>query len=125
MSHIWNLATGGFQKNASIAAYQSPLIEFIICLFMLIAGTSFSLIYCCSVGDFKKAYTNGEWRLYLGLLAISFLLITVNIIGTDQPIPGLIGATDIDHGPGVLDKARFAAFQTVSYDLYRILHHGL
>ena len=109
------LATGGFStKNASIAAYQSPLIEFIICLFMLIAGTSFSLIYCCSVGDFKKAYTNGEWRLYLGLLAISFLLITVNIIGTDQPIPGLIGATDIDHGPGVLDKARFAAFQTVS-----------
>ncbi|MBQ2599333.1 MAG: TrkH family potassium uptake protein, partial [Bacteroidales bacterium] len=39
-------ATGGFSiKNASIAAYDSPLIEILLIIFMIIASLHFGLIY--------------------------------------------------------------------------------
>jgi trk system potassium uptake protein TrkH len=40
------IATGGFStKNASIAAYQSPAIEFITSFFMFMAGVNYSLYF--------------------------------------------------------------------------------
>jgi len=40
------MATGGFStKNASIAAYDSPFIHYVITFFMFLAGTSFALTY--------------------------------------------------------------------------------
>ncbi|MCK5861901.1 MAG: TrkH family potassium uptake protein, partial [Candidatus Hydrogenedentes bacterium] len=71
------LATGGFStRNASIAAYDSVLIEGIIVLFMLIAGTSFGLLYCLSRKEWRKVLVNSEWRLYITIMALSALLIT-------------------------------------------------
>lgn len=109
------LATGGFStRNASIAAYNSPLIEWIICLFMIIAGTSFSLIYCFAVGEYKTVFKNGEWRVYLLLLLASVLLINLNILFSHQPVPGLIGAPATQGAPGFLERVRLVTFQTVS-----------
>lgn len=109
------LATGGFStRNASIAAYNSPLIECIICVFMIIAGTSFSLIYCFAVGEYKTVYKNGEWRLYLSLLLVSAVLISLNILFSHPSIPGLIGAPETHGDPGFLERTRLVVFQTVS-----------
>lgn len=109
------LATGGFStRNESIAAFNSPLIEGIICVFMIIAGTSFSLIYCFAVGDYKTIFKNGEWRLYLFLLLISVVLIVSNTLFSQQPIPGLIGTVEIHADPGILGRIRLVVFQTVS-----------
>ncbi|HOC69912.1 MAG TPA: TrkH family potassium uptake protein [Candidatus Hydrogenedentes bacterium] len=109
------LATGGFStRNASIAYYDSPLIECIISLFMIIAGTSFSLIYCFFVGEFRTIYKNGEWRLYLLILAASVVLITWNVSSSDQSIPGLIGQEEADTDMGFPGLVRLTAFQTIS-----------
>ena len=109
------LATGGFStRNQSIASFESPLIEGIIILFMIIAGTSFSLLYCVQKGEFPKALRNSEWRLYLFLLALSFLLISTNLFTTSIPLPGPIGSPESDFSPGYIERARMAAFQTAS-----------
>jgi trk system potassium uptake protein TrkH len=63
------MATGGFStKNASIGYYQSPYIEYVIIVFMIIAGTNFSLHYRLLRGDFKAHLKNNELLLFLGLI---------------------------------------------------------
>lgn len=70
------LSTGGFStKNASIAFWNdNPLIEYIISLFMFIAGTNFVLSYFIAKGAFKKAFKDEEFHIYLmGILALTVL----------------------------------------------------
>lgn len=109
------LATGGFStRNASIAAYDSIAIELIIILFMTIAGTSFGLLYCISRKEWRKVLANSEWRLYLIIMALSSVLITLNLIGAQGVLIG--EETDMEpmHAPGFFDAARMAIFQVVS-----------
>jgi trk system potassium uptake protein TrkH len=62
------MATGGFStKNASIGAY-SPYIQYIIILFMILAGTNFTLHYLAMLGKLKKVWQNEEFRNYLYIL---------------------------------------------------------
>ncbi|MFD1316765.1 TrkH family potassium uptake protein [Namhaeicola litoreus] len=61
------LSTGGFStKNASIAYWNDqPLIQYIIIVFMFIAGTNFVLSYYIAKGKFKKAFQDEEFKVYL------------------------------------------------------------
>lgn len=114
MCHTFaTLATGGFSTyNHSIAAFKSPLIEGIIIVFMIIAGTSFSLLFCLSRGDFRKFFANAEFRSYIFILAISSLAISVSLFAMNQPAPGLIG--DSSAASNIWDHVRASIFQTVS-----------
>ncbi len=70
------MATGGFStKQASIAYYDTPLIQYIIIAFMFIAGTNFTLTYFGFKGDFRKVWANEEFRVYsLGVLILGVLV---------------------------------------------------
>ncbi|PKP10770.1 MAG: potassium transporter [Bacteroidetes bacterium HGW-Bacteroidetes-4] len=58
------VATGGFSpKNTSIAAY-SPYIQYVIMLFMLLAGTNFVIHYYMLKRQFAKARKNEELKIY-------------------------------------------------------------
>ncbi len=72
------LATGGFSTiTASVGGFRSPLIEFIIIVFMILAGMNFSLHYRLLVkGDFRTVFKNEELRVYLGIGFGATLLIT-------------------------------------------------
>lgn len=72
------LSTGGFStKNASVAYWNNrPLIQYIIILFMFIAGTNFVLNYFMLKGQFKKVFKNNEFRVY------SAVVFTVTIVTT-------------------------------------------
>lgn len=60
------MATGGFStKNASIAYFDSPFIQYVIILFMFIAGTNFTLLYYFFKGRFEKIISNEEFKGYL------------------------------------------------------------
>ncbi|MFR2890465.1 TrkH family potassium uptake protein [Clostridium butyricum] len=73
--------TGGFSNmNASIAAFNSPAIEWIITIFMLIFGINFALYFQILKGNFKGFFKNEELRYYLLIIVSAFILITVNII---------------------------------------------
>lgn len=72
--------TGGFSvKNASIAAYNSLPIEIVCTLFMLLFGINFNLFYLILIKQFKRAIKSEELWTYLGIIAISIGIITINI----------------------------------------------
>jgi trk system potassium uptake protein TrkH len=75
-----SVGTGGFSnKNASVGAYNSLAIEAIIIFFMVICGMNFALHYAALRGNFRSLLHDPETRLYLGIIAVSSLLITFNL----------------------------------------------
>ncbi len=82
-------ATGGFSiKNASIAAYDSPLIEILLIIFMIIASLHFGLIYASFATRTFKVFKNPITKFYLATILISSLLVTINLM-TSGTIPNL------------------------------------
>ncbi|NQV31800.1 MAG: TrkH family potassium uptake protein, partial [Phycisphaeraceae bacterium] len=73
------LATGGFStKNASIAAYNSAYIDWVIIIFMFFAGMNFIIHYQVL---FTRKWTlvrhNKEFHFYAAVLVIAILVCTV------------------------------------------------
>ncbi|MEM9327110.1 MAG: potassium transporter TrkG [Bacteroidota bacterium] len=63
---LTTMATGGFStKNASIAHYASPFIQYVIIGFMFLAGTNFTMTYFGLHVNFRKVLRNEEFRYYL------------------------------------------------------------
>jgi len=75
------LSTGGFStKNASVAYWNdSPLIQYIIILFMFIAGTNFVLSYFALKGKFSKVLHDEEFKYYALLVVFSTVIATIII----------------------------------------------
>ncbi len=75
------LSTGGFStKNASIAYWNGqPVIQYIIMVFMFIAGTNFVLSYFAIKGKFSKYLHDEEFKYYsiaiVGITLISTLVV--------------------------------------------------
>jgi trk system potassium uptake protein TrkH len=77
------MPTGGFStKNASIAQYNSAYIEYVIAIFMVLAGINFSLHYRLLKGDLKIFGKDSECRVFLIIVGVLILLVTLNIYGT-------------------------------------------
>jgi len=69
------IATGGFSPlNSSITNY-SPYIHYVITLFMMLAGVSFSLHYFVLKGKFKRVWLDEELRFYLLIIFGASLII--------------------------------------------------
>lgn len=95
------LGTGGFStKDASIQAFNSAYIDWVITFFMFIAGINFALHFRLIKGDYKSFFANRETRFYtlvtfLGVTGVSLSLLI------------------FDKYP-VMDALRYGAFQVVS-----------
>jgi trk system potassium uptake protein TrkH len=60
------MATGGFStKNASIAHYTSPFVQYVFVIFMFFAGTNFTLHYLALHRNFSFFKLNTEFKFYL------------------------------------------------------------
>ncbi len=85
-------ATGGFStKNASIAAYDSPLIEWVLIFFMIVASLHFGLIYASFATRSFKVLKNPVTKFYLSTILAVSLLIAVNLV-TSGTIPNVAEA---------------------------------
>jgi len=75
------LSTGGFStKNESIAYWNDePLIQYIIILFMFLAGANFVISYFAIKGKYSSIRNNEEFRWYASFLII-FSIITALVI---------------------------------------------
>jgi trk system potassium uptake protein TrkH len=74
------MATGGFStKNASVAGFQSDLIEWIIILFMYFAGVNFVLHFRALRGDLKTMLRNREFVFYNVVIVATILIITAGL----------------------------------------------
>ena len=73
--------TGGFGiKNNSIAFYNSPYIEYVIGVFMLLFGINFNLFYLILIGRAFRAFKSEELWTYLTVVFVSVGAITLNIM---------------------------------------------
>ena len=95
------MATGGFStKNASIAYYQSAYIQYVITLFMLVAGINFSLHFRMLQGRPLVLWRDPECRTFLVIFSAISVLIT-----------GCIVAAKLESVPAGF---RLASFQVAS-----------
>ena len=78
--------TGGFSiKNSGMAEY-SPYIQSVVTVFMIIFGIDFSLYYLILIKKFKWAVRSDEVRAYLGIIALSIVVISLNCRGLFQSV---------------------------------------
>ncbi|OFX35419.1 MAG: hypothetical protein A2W90_15510 [Bacteroidetes bacterium GWF2_42_66] len=76
------VATGGFSpKNTSIASY-SPYIQYVIMIFMLLAGINFVIHYYILKMNFKKVKENEELRFYLLVVFLIGSVVTASLYFT-------------------------------------------
>ncbi len=74
------MATGGFStRNASIAAF-GPTTHYLITLFMILAGTNFTLHYFAMHGQLKKVARNEEFKSYLVIIVVLSFIIAAGLI---------------------------------------------
>ena len=79
------MATGGFStKQASIAFWPSPFIQYVIVIFMFLAGTNFTLSYLVISGKFKSAFKDEEFKYYGIFVLVFTAIISVGLIFTTQ-----------------------------------------
>lgn len=95
------LATGGFGTRPDSLMSVGPLVEMIVCLFMFLAGVNFTLHYLALTGKFKAYLKDGEFLVYLTIIAVGTLLLTVVLLAT--------GTYD-----DILTSFRYAIFQTLT-----------
>lgn len=81
------VATGGFSThNDSIAAF-SPYIQYVIVIFMVLAGTNFTLHYFALHGQLRKVWQNEEFRYFLYLITGGTILITLVLTFNKEGLP--------------------------------------
>jgi len=62
---LTTISTGGFSiRDASIAYYQSHLVNWILIFFMFAASVNFTLLYLCVTRRFREALKSEELRVY-------------------------------------------------------------
>ena len=95
------MPTGGFStKNSSMAHFDSAYLDFIVVLFMLLAGINFSLHYQFLKGETLIFWRDKECRCFFAIVIIFTMIITFDIFG--------------DVYKSIVDAFRYASFQVVS-----------
>ena len=71
--------TGGFGIRADSVGGYSPYIQWVITIFMLLFGVNFNLYYLLLLRKIKPVFKSGELWFYIGLVAASAIMITLNV----------------------------------------------
>lgn len=111
---LTTLSAGGFSPHpGSIAGYQNAPVEWILSLFMLLSGTSFTLQYRVFTGRPLMLLRDGEFALYAIVIAITTLMITFIIGGATPELADL--RTSLFQITSVISSTGFAS---VDYNLW-------
>ena len=93
--------TGGFStKQASVAYYNSPYIEYVISIFMFISGINFTLVLLFVNRKFKKFISNAELKFYFSSV-VFFTAVTAIALYYTSPM-------------GMEESFRKSLFQVIS-----------
>ena len=109
------VSTGGFStKNTSLAYWNHlPLVQYVVILFMIVAGTNFILTYFALKGKVRKVIQSEEFRYYIfGILGITIIVSSIILFFKD---PNLESSIHHPHIFGETESAiRHALFQVTS-----------
>jgi trk system potassium uptake protein len=101
---LTTMPTGGFSpRNDSVAAFDSPFIQYTIILFMYLAGVNFVLHFRTMSGRFGAYGASAEWRFFTGALLAGAAVVFLGIRFTEGYA-----------GMGTEQVFREALFQVVS-----------
>ena len=115
------MGTGGFGiKNDSLASY-SPYIQNVCTVFMFLCGVNFSCYYLILLRQFRGVIRDEELRLYFGLVAMSIVLITLNI----RPMYGSLEETVRHAAFQVSSIMTTTGFSTTDFDLWPSFSKGI
>jgi trk system potassium uptake protein TrkH len=92
------MSTGGFSPHGESIAYFGPATQWIIIVFMFLAGMNFSLHAQLFRGRPGPVVRNSEFRMYAGIMVVCTA----------------IGVLTVSTGNGVEERVRDVAFQVVS-----------
>ena len=81
---LTTIATSGFStRQAGIAAFDSPQIEYVLTLFMFLSGINYTLLYLLLFkGKLRDLYRNTEFRVYLFTVLGFVSIITIGLLAT-------------------------------------------
>jgi trk system potassium uptake protein TrkH len=101
MCHAFaTMAAGGFSPNSvSIAGYDNAGIEWIITVFMFIAGANFGLQYRAIRGSRHAVVQDEEFRVYTGIVLVATAILVYILVRS---------------GLGVAEAIRHGSFQVLS-----------
>ncbi|MBT4051592.1 MAG: TrkH family potassium uptake protein [Bacteroidetes Order II. Incertae sedis bacterium] len=107
------MATGGFStKNGSVGQFGSAYIDWVITIFMFLAGVNFALHFRMLRGKAITVFRDTEFRVYVGITLVATLLIT---IGTWAPAMGYLPSYETEGGflgyATFMESLRYGAFQ--------------
>ncbi len=91
--------TGGFGVKADSIGSYSPVIQWVIAVFMFIFGINFNLYYLILLKRIRSVFRSSELWVYVGVAVVSCALITFNIY---------------DSCEGLSEALRLSAFQVSS-----------
>ena len=104
--------TGGFSvMNNSIAGYDNVAAEIVIAVFMFLFGVNFNLFYLSILKQFRRVFKSEELWVYVGIIAASVILITIDI----YPLLGSIGESLRESGFTVVSIITTTGFVTADY----------
>jgi trk system potassium uptake protein len=116
---LTTLAAGGFSPHPnSIGGYNNPAAEWVIILFMFLAGANFALQYSAVRGRPMRLLRDEEFRTYVGIVLASTLLLCVALYGfTRQPPASYLEAETTMQplqGASLVTLLRQTLFQSLS-----------
>jgi trk system potassium uptake protein TrkH len=108
------ISTGGFStKNAGMAFWNDqPLIQYVVILFMFLAGTNFVLSYFAFKGKFRKIIKDDEFKTY-SLMILVFTILVALIVYFQTDVTGSTILHPYVFGP-VESAFRHALFQVLA-----------
>ena len=72
------MATGGFSTlNGSLGGFNSLAMEYTVIMFMILAGTNFTLLYFFCLGKPYRLIKDPEWRTYAGIILLATFLVVI------------------------------------------------
>lgn len=111
------MATGGFStENGSVGQYGSAYVEWVVIVFMFLAGTNFALHYRFLTGRSFSVLNDTEFRTYVLIIVVATVLVTIGIWQPTVswlPYAAREGAL-FDGYPEFLDALRHGAFQVLA-----------
>ncbi|KAA3621358.1 MAG: TrkH family potassium uptake protein, partial [Bacteroidetes bacterium] len=76
---LTTMATGGFStKNASMAHFDVPAIQYSIIFFMFLAGTNYTIIYYGLKGKIRRVWYSDEFKTYVILVLTLAVIVTAS-----------------------------------------------
>ncbi len=121
--HTFSTAgTGGFSNmNASIGAFDSSYIHWVITVFMLIFSINFNLYYLILIGHVSQALLSEELRWFAIVVTASTAIITLNIL----PMSESFGIALRDAAFNVASFISTTGFTTATYDAWPQLSQAI